>query len=78
MKDLLIGRKIYINLIQDRAKNRKCSEAEVAPNVLNKLPNYSYIPYFSYTQKINHNLEIACVTVVGMTTTILWKILRLF
>ena len=46
MKDILIGRDIYINLRQDHAKVRNCSEKQVDPKVLHKLPNYSYNSLF--------------------------------
>ena len=46
MKDLLIGREIYINLRQDHANKRNSSKTQVAPTVLHKLPNYSDKFYF--------------------------------
>jgi len=51
MKDLLISREIYTKLCQDHAKNRNCSEAQVAPKVLYKLPNDSDIFHFSLHQQ---------------------------
>ena len=46
IKDLLIGRNIYINQQQGHAKNRNYSVTRVSPKVLHKLPNYSYIRLF--------------------------------